>query len=278
MSKVCILGIDSLEYNIVEKLDLKNLKQMEYGKTIVPLDKRGLPLSPQVWGSFLTGEIYEGESFESTNPLMKLNSKIKISKIIPKKMKRKIKEKTRDVKSFPELKKTTFMDETKFNHYNVPFVDLHEMESFKKLDQWRRKDISTLEFRNFLEEMYERDKKNMMKIEGNYFGFTNFFDLLQHHFFMDKEYIEKKYRDINSFVGKIKERMEEDYILIIVSDHGADGEGNHSKHGFYSCSKKLDLEKPKITDFYDIIMKILNLPTTKDRKNIENRLKNLGYI
>jgi hypothetical protein len=32
MKRVVILGLDALEYDLVEKFDLKNLKQTEYGK------------------------------------------------------------------------------------------------------------------------------------------------------------------------------------------------------------------------------------------------------
>jgi len=37
VNKVLILGIDALEYDLVEKWDLKNLKQEEYSKPILPV-------------------------------------------------------------------------------------------------------------------------------------------------------------------------------------------------------------------------------------------------
>ena len=54
---IFILGIDALDYELVDKLNLNNLKQLQYGKTIVPINEKiGIPSSPEVWSSFLIGE------------------------------------------------------------------------------------------------------------------------------------------------------------------------------------------------------------------------------
>jgi hypothetical protein len=55
--RVLILGIDALEYTLVETWDLKHLKQHEYGKTIVPIYKGGgEPVTLVVWPCFITGK------------------------------------------------------------------------------------------------------------------------------------------------------------------------------------------------------------------------------
>ena len=55
--KVLILGIDALEYSLVEKWDLKHLKQKEYGKVIVPIYQgAGEPVTLVVWPCFITGK------------------------------------------------------------------------------------------------------------------------------------------------------------------------------------------------------------------------------
>jgi len=55
--RVLILGIDALEYNRVEEWDLKHLKQVEYGRTIVPLTNvkgENEPATVVVWPCFIT--------------------------------------------------------------------------------------------------------------------------------------------------------------------------------------------------------------------------------
>ena len=65
--KCVILGLDGLEYNIVERLKLKNIMQEEYGKVKLPkecfkevatMDSIHFePWTPLVWHSFLTGKL-----------------------------------------------------------------------------------------------------------------------------------------------------------------------------------------------------------------------------
>ena len=64
--RVLILGIDALEYNRVEEWDLKHLKQLEYGKTIVPIyETVGEPVTLVVWPCFITGKEPEEMGFDS---------------------------------------------------------------------------------------------------------------------------------------------------------------------------------------------------------------------
>lgn len=51
--KVLIVALDGLEYDLVEKFDLKNLKQVEYGK--VDLSQFSVLSTPTIWASFITG-------------------------------------------------------------------------------------------------------------------------------------------------------------------------------------------------------------------------------
>jgi len=60
IKKVLILGLDALEYDLVEKWNLKNLKQEEYGKTELPIKKEDGYLYPEpatviIWPCFITG-------------------------------------------------------------------------------------------------------------------------------------------------------------------------------------------------------------------------------
>ena len=56
MSKVFILALDGLEHQSVKKWKLKHLMQRKFGTfpTLIN-EEAGVPLSPQVWSSFITG-------------------------------------------------------------------------------------------------------------------------------------------------------------------------------------------------------------------------------
>jgi len=56
INKALILGIDAIEYDLVEKWDLKNLKQEEYGKTELPLLPGQEPVTTIIWPCFITGK------------------------------------------------------------------------------------------------------------------------------------------------------------------------------------------------------------------------------
>ena len=60
----------------------------------------------------------------------------------------------------------------------------------------------------------------------------------------------------NEFVGNLKKIIPDDMVLLIVSDHGQEN-GLHTNYGFYSCNKKLDLDTPKISDFKEVIEKMI---------------------
>ncbi len=287
--KVYVFGIDALEYNLVEKLDLKNLKQSEYGKSIVPIDeKSGRPVSPQVWGSFLTGDI-EKKGFAHKSIYWKMVDKFKKKR--SKKFKEKIAplvykigsiagEKTKD---FPKLDKTTFLDETKSVKLNVPYYDYSAGESLRQIEAFRRRELGIQRFKELQEEEFDKLKnKTLEKIKEEcdiFMVYYDFLDNISHILYKDSDYIEKKYTEVDEFIGKIKSNLKEDEMFLIVSDHGFDFEkGEHSNHGFYSLNKKFGLQKPKIIDFYDIILKKLKLPTKKDRVEIKRKLQDLGYI
>jgi len=63
-------------------------------------------------------------------------------------------------------------------------------------------------------------------------------------------------------VSVLKRRLKDSFgeiIFIIVSDHGFDFEkGDHSMKGFYSSNIYLIPKPEKITDFYGIILDLVN--------------------
>ena len=55
--KVIVLGIDGLEYSLVEKWGLKNIMQKTYCK--LDLSDYKIIVTPPIWGSMITGKIDE---------------------------------------------------------------------------------------------------------------------------------------------------------------------------------------------------------------------------
>lgn len=281
MKKIIIIGIDGLEYDLVKKWKLKNLMQSEYGKVEVPIHPvTGVPHTVQVWSSFLTGEIQDLGLFETSNKIVsffrflrkKIGFGIGASKVLSK---------LNEVRRFPELKQSTFVDEG-FSYYNIPFYDLIEIEHSGEMGKFATGKISAKELKDYSEKGYKNDKKNILDgaIKNNkFFGYTNFFDTIQHSFYNDLEYLKKCYVDIDSFIGKMKKKLDSKTFLLIISDHGADlSDGMHSDHAFYSSNKKIGLKNPHIIDFYGLIMKQLGLPNQDEKKKIKERLEKLGYI
>ena len=99
---------------------------------------------------------------------------------------------------------------------------------------------------------------------------------MQHHFYKDEELIKKAYHEFDHLVEKLNKMAKPDLFLII-SDHGQKN-GLHTNYGFYSSNKKLGLVRPHITDFYDIIMNWLKLPTKSEEKKVMRHLKDLDYF
>lgn len=87
MKRVVILGLNALEHDLVEKFDLRNLKQKEYGK--IALRDFKLIITPTIWASFITGlpperhKVYGILKWENTflENLKRLSIKLGLDKI-----------------------------------------------------------------------------------------------------------------------------------------------------------------------------------------------------
>ena len=81
-------------------------------------------------------------------------------------------------------------------------------------------------------------------------------DGIQHVFFQNKLKIMDHYMKFNTFVADLSKKLDDDVVILIISDHGQK-KGVHTDYGFYSSNKKLGLDNPKINDFKDLIEKIV---------------------
>ncbi len=270
---IFILGIDALDYELVEKLNLNNLKQIEYGKVIVPINEKiGIPSSPEVWASFLIGENILIK-FESSSYF--INMITKILGIFNIDSDEEFFKKIRgffvrfgfsSYSRFGYLTRKTFLDITKSKKINTPYYNF-DNKTFKLSALFGNNKISLKKAVKEIKLLYESRKKQIFRELDNIgdedvvFAFMHTADMLQHCSFIRFSEIEQHYIDLDNYVPILKNRLEDSFdevIFIIVSDHGFDfDKGTHSMRGFYSSNTHLIPKPEKITDFYEIILELV---------------------
>lgn len=231
--RIIILGIDALDINMIEKLDLKALKHAQYGELKVPLSSiSGYPRSSSVWATFLTGKEHEIEFTKAEN----------------------------GINMFAGLTEETFVDWKWVKGINVPFRN-HEIDTLTKLVRLRNKlsypetiqkmvDVHNSRTKEIFNEIINTDERYKV-----IFAYFQTLDTLQHALFLRPNVILKLYRCMEIHFADIKQKLSEDTI-IIVSDHGFE-KGTHSYTGMYSCSHVINPKPTNITDFYGLIKEFL---------------------
>jgi hypothetical protein len=225
-----ILALDALDNNMVEKFNCKNLMQLEFGKTNI--SDFELERTVVLWASFLTGKNLE--------------------KDIP-------------IKGQWDFKLTK--NETLFNFFNshkvidVPAFTLknnHEKER-KLLKNFFEGKSTIKDYDEIVWKIHEENKKEFFDCLGKFeclMVYFNLADAIGHLSFGDINKMKKVYGELDNITNEIKSTNE---LILIVSDHGMKSVGkfgDHTRYGYYSINKKMNLDNPKITDFYKIIKDI----------------------
>ncbi len=284
--RILILGVDALDYDLVEEWNLKNLKQLEYGKVIVPITKAtDEPATEIVWPCFITGKEPKEMGFESAvlyrQPYKWFNDHI--LSIIPSKYddvhpeniieqkntKRVLLDLMSNIltkigifyhPSKSDIKSPTIFDNNslKTAHFHIPVYDKDPFPPYRKqiVDVIMKK-IPASEFiveckKSFSERVEELNQYLEKNKDWNLVMMYWFcLDAIQHAFFNNKLKIMDFYLIFNEYVGSLKSNLSKDVLLLIISDHGQK-KGIHTDYGFYSCNKKLGLRNPKIIEFKEI--------------------------
>jgi hypothetical protein len=255
IKKIFILGLDGLEYNLVEKWNLIHLKQSEYGKLEVPINlKVGVPISPEVWASFLTGKYISAEFKRPfiLKILMFLRRYVNLSLGLGKKI---------GHRKFPKLREKTFLDLTNSKEINVPYYS-YDHAVFKIYLAFYRNKLSLKETIAKLNSLYEKRKKQILdsltflEQVDVLFAYLHFPDALQ-HFIPSILRLKEHYIDLDSYVKLLKDLiLRKDLLFIIVSDHGFDVKvKNHSTYGFWSLNRQINFKPKNVTNFYHFILK-----------------------
>lgn len=258
--KILILAFDALEYNLVEKWNLKNLKQETYGK--IRLGEQYFPswadepYTPIVWHSFITGlppekhKIQQVEKYKHIpSPLINIGRKLRLKKMA----------KRFGIKPSPltsnDYPHTTIFDQIKPSiAIDVPTYNITEWKITKK-------DIKALV--NYAEQKFVERKQrlfNAMQTEWKLImAYFRILDLMSHIYLPKRtSKLLSYYLKVNKLVEKVKAILPSKTLVLIVSDHGVeirDGQERHSNHAFWSLNCKVDWMPYDITDFYNFLFK-----------------------
>lgn len=277
--KVIVLGIDGLEYDLVEKWKLENIKQKIYCK--LDLSDYKVIVTPPIWGSMLTGKIdneimeiwVKQAEFTGAGVNTKQRWWGRIGNILP-----------------------PIVDIWIWHHILVPVIggDLFEETANYILDKnetnifqffkkpWTNgvpgygKSVSNDNmryqfhlaflgkdtiFKKEVIKQYKEDKALLFSAldKNEYdiiFWYTTILDKFGHIYMKKPLTLMKYYLEINELIGEVIERFPNSLIYII-SDHGMElfkgGWGMHSNYGFFSNNTGEIIKKPY--DLYDLILK-----------------------
>ena len=260
VKKVFIIALDGLEPSLVNPT-MPNITQKYYGTTVVNVH----PLqTPVLWGAFLTGTTDNGiKGMKRHNRLTETLSRIlgyeRVTKLMAK---LKIQTATR-LYTKKDLTKPTIFDlvpktiAISVPAYNEPEIYLEiRRETVEAIgDRYKTLALLLKVWKLFNIEYEETLWK--LKTDWNLF-MVHFFvtDTIGHLYWNNPERIKKCYRLIDRKIKYLKESVDDETLVLIVSDHGLK-KGLHTPKGFWSTNIDLNLKNPKITDFYNIIKKVV---------------------
>jgi len=292
--KVLILAFDGLEYNLVEKWKLENLKQERYYKLEIPdecfkysLTSRGElvhePWTPFVWSSIVTGKLPVEIGLTEVNVqewdnilLQKIRSLIVRLKLNKRMITRfLVNDKGKGLEKIGFRKKYfNLIEKSKYPTFfqniddtlpiNIPLV--FQLRSFKEEVNWKLK-LKGEGIEEFLAEIWKEYRRvtsitldaitaNKWKLIMSYVRLLDTVGELQYGRFVK---MHKAYMECNLYAGRVNELIGDDTALIILSDHGIEEMpntkyGKHSDHAFFSINRDL-LETPKnIIDIFPIVV------------------------
>lgn len=298
MEKMIIIALDGLEPSLVNET-MSNLLQIEYGITEVNVT----PLQTHlIWATFLTGTIENGvKTIRAPHRLQEKISRVfgynrvaRVSKflsgsaiynmnIFSKYVKHFSKNDLTKPTIFELVDKSIALDIPAYNEDNI-YVKIRRNIASTISEQYPKDD-----FMNEVWELFHKEYEICLKkLEEDWDLFmVHFFvtDVIGHLCWNNIEKLKECYQIMDKKVGELIRKIKNSVILIL-SDHGME-KGLHTHTGFYSINKQLNLNSPKITDFYEIIRKVVysNFSENKeragsiqDKKKVLEYLRQLGYI
>ena len=274
---IIVLGLDGLEYNLVEEFKLNAIKLNAYVKT--SLEDFDVVVTPPIWASMLTGKIIKEMiavfRFASAQVLTDDSKKMHLLRMIVPPRFRKLLARMWD-KIIPQAKENpmdytlnflernnyhTIFDEAINPIYNkIPGFNVSRKPKLLKI-AFMGKDFKKLVEKNCLIKIENVRQEILRLIEKDYdlvFWYSNALDNLGHIFLGRKIRTMDYYIRVNRLAADIMQKLNETDKLYIISDHGmrAVGEGGlQSNHGFFSSSTGETIKKPQ--ELYSLLKKNL---------------------
>jgi predicted AlkP superfamily pyrophosphatase or phosphodiesterase len=267
MTRILILAYDGLEYDLVEKWNLRNLMQKTHGKFDAPISpKFGKPHTPSAWASFITGKKIEEHGIDGwwtygkfldwlgyKPPLRWIKNKRRVL------WKLGIKPRTF---SRRDWKCETIFDMVKSSiALNIPAYN-----EPTKYHEWLNDSLrkSLRDYEETIWKIHEIRKTQLMEnLDKEWKLLMAWFDLadLLGHIHLVKRLgrLRLAYRELDRLSRDVKRLLPRDTVCLIVSDHGmwdsGDGvTGDHSNHAFWSLNIETDWKPEDVTDFYPKIL------------------------
>ena len=265
--KLLIIGLDALDYNLIERWDLEFYKQKYYDKHYVGFIE---PLhTPVIWSCFLTGidvsksdysfkKCVQKRSKDALNPLLRPLYDLRLRLIRRPIGIRKILIKLRLAKRYtpenmPEkLLEKTFIEELRAKRFSVSAIEVpgynEDRNAYYRPLVWKGVGVTLKEKETFLEEIMKecerRVEDGMRYIDEGIdlvFVYLPMPDLAHHMLFKglrERLRLYKVYKELAELIRPLIVDSE-GYIKLIVSDHGFDIKRySHSDYGFWSLSIK----------------------------------------
>lgn len=232
MNALIILALDALDLGMVKRFNCKNLMQLEYGQT--DISEFELPRTVVLWASFLTGRNMEAEIPVKTQWEFKLK---------------------------PEETFLPFFET--YMAIDVPAFSLkgeNHAEERRLLKAYFDDEATIEEYDETVWKNHMENKKEFFSSLGKFnlvMGYFDLADAIGHLSFGIHDKMKEVYVELEGLTREVKSSTD-DFVLVI-SDHGmkpVGRYGDHSKNGFYSANRRLGLNLPRITDFYELIKRM----------------------
>lgn len=280
--RVTIIGIDGLDYDKVDDLELKNLKQEISGKLTIPREcyrdlgkGRSTPWTPLCWMSIITGQIPPVELLQDKNTVYTNGSAEWVRKHFGKYL------------GFMKGKRKMLMkyglELTKYRMVATPFIrdmdtvfDLVEKSIEFNIPSYSEgytlrpfgteaEGIEHLKLFDREDKLVKKFIRSVLSRGGDYdlfMAYMRAIDLYGHQKYGTRDFF-NRYKLMDLFIHEIKQKI--DGLLLICSDHGSqrlEGTrtgGRHSDYAFYSINHDIGVDMNSLLDIYPLVQKALEL-------------------
>jgi hypothetical protein len=274
--RVTIIGIDGLDYDIVEAMELRNLQQEVCGKLTIPREcyrelGKGVfsPWTPLCWMSIITGQIppvelrqekkkvysndridwvrrnfgkYLGFMRGKRKLLMKYGVEVSKYKMVETPIIREMDTIFDLAVKYIDFNIPSYSEGYTLRPFEVETEGLEHLQLFDKEDQLVKKFIKTV--------------LNSSPSYDLFMAYMRAIDHYGHQMYGTKDLF-NRYKLMDLFIHEIKKQI--DGLLIICSDHGfqqLEGTrtgGRHSDFAFFSLNKEMDVKMNSLLDVYPLV-------------------------